>query len=172
MAGLQENINKLYFTEESRSGRNVINSDIQLGVITLIAIILGLTTAIVISRQIVRPLHQALQATRAIAEGDLTMQLHNDRHDELGQLISAMGQMNSNLHSMIDKIRLSANQISYAAGEISVGNTDLSSRTTQQAAALEETAASMEQLTSTVKHNADNAHQANRLVMDASDTAN
>ncbi|WP_224718371.1 methyl-accepting chemotaxis protein [Pectobacterium versatile] len=172
MAVLQENINKLYFTEETRAGRNVISSDIQLGVITLIAIILGLTTAIVISRQIVRPLHQALHATRAIAEGDLTVQLHNDRHDELGQLISAMGQMNSNLHSMIDKIRLSANQISYAAGEISAGNTDLSSRTTQQAAALEETAASMEQLTSTVKQNADNAHQANRLVMDASDTAN
>jgi methyl-accepting chemotaxis protein len=48
------------------------------------------------------------------------------------------------------------------------GNSDLSSRTEQQAGALEETASSMEELTSAVKHNADNARQANGLAQSAS----
>ncbi|MGM3225578.1 methyl-accepting chemotaxis protein [Dickeya zeae] len=171
MATLQESINQLYFTEESRAARNVTNSDVQLAMITIVAVILGLTAAIVISRQIVRPLHEALRATRAISEGDLTVQLSSERRDELGQLICAMAKMNDNLHGMIDKIRLSADQISHAAGEIVSGNVNLSSRTEQQAAAIEQTAASMEQLTSTVKQNTDNAHHANTLVINASSTA-
>jgi methyl-accepting chemotaxis protein len=48
---------------------------------------------------------------------------------------------------------------------------DLSGRTESQASSLEETASSMEQLTSTVKQNADNARQANQLVISASSVA-
>jgi len=47
----------------------------------------------------------------------------------------------------------------------------LSSRTESQASSLEETASSMEELTATVKQNADNARQANQLVVSASDFA-
>ncbi|MGM3174658.1 methyl-accepting chemotaxis protein [Dickeya lacustris] len=171
MATLQDSINQLYFTEESRAAKNVTQGDIRLAIITLVAIIIGITAAIVISRQIVRPLQQALQATRAISEGDLTVRLSSERSDELGQLICAMAKMNDNLHGMIDNIRLSADQIFHAAGEIVAGNTDLSARTEEQAAAIEQTAASMEQLTSTVKQNTENAHHANSLVMSASSTA-
>jgi methyl-accepting chemotaxis protein len=58
-----------------------------------------------------------------------------------------------------------------APSEIASGNADLSSRTESQASALEETASSMEELTSTVKQNAENAQQANQLVVSASDVA-
>src|SRR5690606_10485785 len=50
-------------------------------------------------------------------------------------------------------------------------NADLSRRTEQQAASLQETAASMEQLAATVKHNADNAQQADQLARAASGIA-
>ncbi|MEO8600645.1 MAG: methyl-accepting chemotaxis protein [bacterium] len=52
-----------------------------------------------------------------------------------------------------------------------MSNLDLSSRTKEQASSLEETASSMEELTSTVKHNADNVHQANLLADSASEVA-
>jgi hypothetical protein len=48
---------------------------------------------------------------------------------------------------------------------------DLSERSEEQAAGLEETASSMEQMTSTVKHNADNAAQANQLAAAAREQA-
>ncbi|WP_343591365.1 methyl-accepting chemotaxis protein, partial [Paracidovorax wautersii] len=48
---------------------------------------------------------------------------------------------------------------------------DLSVRTEQQASALQQTSATMEELSSTVRHNADNAQQANRLAQGASGVA-
>src|SRR3569832_1484066 len=57
------------------------------------------------------------------------------------------------------------------AVEIASGNADLSSRTESQASSLEETASSMEELTSTVKQNAENARQANQLVVSTADVA-
>jgi methyl-accepting chemotaxis protein len=56
-----------------------------------------------------------------------------------------------------------------ATGEIASGNLDLSARTEEQAASLQETAASLTQLTQTVKHNADNAREANALAARATD---
>ena len=58
-----------------------------------------------------------------------------------------------------------------ASSQIASGNLDLSARTETQASSLEETAAPMEELTSTVKQNADNARQANQLVVSASSHA-
>ncbi|MFP3693495.1 methyl-accepting chemotaxis protein, partial [Burkholderia sp. SIMBA_048] len=47
----------------------------------------------------------------------------------------------------------------------------LSVRTEQQAISLQRTSHSMDSLTNTVKHNADHAHEANRLAAKASDVA-
>lgn len=146
-------------------------SEIQLTVTALITLLAVLLIAWFISRQITAPLNHTLTIAERIATGDLTMNMSTSRSDELGQLLNAMAKMNGNLHQMIDDIRVGVSQISTAASEIVAGNTDLSSRTEQQAAAVEQTAASMEQLTTTVKQNADNANHANKLVVNASQTA-
>ncbi len=72
---------------------------------------------------------------------------------------------------MTQEIQEAAEAIETAASEISLGNVDLSSRTEAQAAGLEQTAAAMEEITSTVRLNADNAEQANRLAGQASTMA-
>ncbi|NGO91404.1 MAG: methyl-accepting chemotaxis protein, partial [Halomonas sp.] len=59
-----------------------------------------------------------------------------------------------------------------AAEEIAHGTEDLSSRTQQQAASIEETAASMDEITSTVRQNADNASEAEKLVYEVTQQAN
>jgi methyl-accepting chemotaxis protein len=82
-----------------------------------------------------------------------------------------MKTMQQRLAETIGEIRRSADTIALASSEIASGNMDLSSRTESQASSLEETSASMEELTSTVKQNADNAVQANQLVMSASKVA-
>jgi methyl-accepting chemotaxis protein len=58
--------------------------------------------------------------------------------------------------------------ISSASRQIASGNLNLSSRTEDQSASIVETAASMEELTSTVRLNAENALQANKLAEEAS----
>ncbi|MBJ7221103.1 MULTISPECIES: methyl-accepting chemotaxis protein [unclassified Brenneria] len=171
LGAIQEDINKVYYKEGERVAQNISSGNYRLLIITLAAIALGVLAAVVLSGQIVRPLGEAVQAARAIAAGNLTVALHSERRDELGQLIGAMSEMSDNLHGMIDNIRRSAEQVFNASGQILAGNTDLAARTEEQASAIEETAASMEQLTGTVKKNADNAQIANKLSDQAAQTA-
>jgi methyl-accepting chemotaxis protein len=79
--------------------------------------------------------------------------------------------MNESLVRIVGEVRMGTDTITIASSEIAHGNMDLSSRTENQASSLQMTASSMEELTSTVKHNADNASQANRLAATASEVA-
>ncbi|MCX7278278.1 MAG: methyl-accepting chemotaxis protein [Burkholderiales bacterium] len=124
-----------------------------------------------ITRSTTRPIARAVDVARAVAAGDLSMQIDTSGHNETAQLFQAMAEMQTQLSSIVEGVRQSAHQVVTASSEIAQGNNDLSSRTEQQASALEETAASMEELSSTVKHNADNARQANQLAVSASTVA-
>ena len=68
-------------------------------------------------------------------------------------------------------MRDNAQNVASASAEIAHGNHELAGRTEQQASALQQTAATMDALGSTVRHNADNAHQANQLAASASSVA-
>ncbi|MBY0572144.1 MAG: MCP four helix bundle domain-containing protein, partial [Undibacterium sp.] len=141
---------------------------ISLGAIALIACIVF---AVLITKSITVPLGEAVAAARLVAEGDLTNRIQVNSRDETGQLLSALVDMNTSLVMTIGQVHRVAASISTGAGEIASGNADLSARTESQAGSLEETASSMEELTSTVKQNADNARQANQLVISASAVA-
>lgn len=136
------------------------------------AVLLSIGIALIISRQIVKPLADTLEVARQIARGDLRAHLNTTRRDELGELMQAVDEMNTDLRRIIGDIRAGVTQVSHASAEIAAGNNDLSARTEEQAAALEETAASMEQLTATVKQNVDNIHHTSQLAGSTSETAN
>jgi methyl-accepting chemotaxis protein len=138
---------------------------------SLLAVLLSVAAAIVISRSIVRPLEQAVNVARTVAAGDLTSVIDVTSKDETGQLMLALREMNTSLQAIIGEVRTGSDTIASASSEIASGNLELSSRTEQQASSLEETASSMEEMTSTVKQNADNARQANVLAASASDVA-
>ena len=110
------------------------------------------------------------EVARRIAEGDFSVAVKTHASDH-GSILFGMKTMQQRLADTIGQIRRSADTIATASAEIASGNMDLSGRTESQASSLEETAASMEQLTSTVTQNADNAVQANQLVMSASAVA-
>ena len=113
---------------------------------------------------IVRPLLEAGEIFRRIAEGDLTRRVADRGRNEIGALLTALKSMQDGLVRTVSSVRRGVDEIHVGAREISSGNADLSSRTEQQAASLEQTAASMEELASTVKQNAGIAHEANRMV--------
>ncbi|WP_355586523.1 methyl-accepting chemotaxis protein [Xanthomonas cannabis] len=108
---------------------------------------------------------------QAIAAGDLTARMDGDLQGVFATIRDDANATADQLAGIVRRIKDSSLAINSAATEIATGNGDLSRRTEQQAAALEETAASMEELTATVKQNADNADQANRLVLDAAGVA-
>lgn len=139
------------------------------GAAVLAALLLG--SAFVIARSITRPLQEAVRVAEAVAAGDLSTRVEVRGNDETAKVLRAMQAMTDNLLRMISSVRNASDTIASASQQITAGNLDLSARTENQAASLEETASSMEELTSTVKQNADNARQANQLVISASDVA-
>jgi methyl-accepting chemotaxis protein len=139
--------------------------------LTVIAAGLAAWVLLWITRSITRPLNRAVDMAQAVAGGDLTMCMECDTTDETGLLLRALIDMNDSLARTVGQVRSGTDTIATASNEIASGNLDLSSRTEQQASSLEETASSMEELTSTVSQNAENARQATKLVVAASDFA-
>ena len=90
---------------------------------------------------------------------------------DIAQLCDGVNGLLDTMSTMVSEISETAQTLTLAAREIASGNTDLSQRTEEQAASLEETAASMEELTNTVRQNAENAQQANKLTSSASEVA-
>jgi len=112
----------------------------------------------------------AVDITRRIAQGDLTVDIAL-KSDDQSSLLYAIRSMRDSLSAIVGHVRTGSEGVASSSAEIAHGNNDLSARTEQQASALEETAASMEELSSTVKQNADNARQANQLAQSASTVA-
>ncbi|MCE1193027.1 MAG: methyl-accepting chemotaxis protein [Acidovorax sp.] len=136
-----------------------------------IVLALGLVLSFVLVRSITRPLHRAVQLSDAIAGGDLTVSVREEREDEFGHLLRSVSQMAGRLRALVAEVRSGVESMSTASVEIATGNHDLSARTEQTAANLQQTAASMEELTATVTQSADTARQANQLATTAAQAA-
>jgi methyl-accepting chemotaxis protein len=137
----------------------------------ILAMALGVTFGIFITRSIVRPIQDAVAVADRVSSGDLGSQFTVTTRDETGQLMTALQKMNDNLLGIVTRVRAGTETIATASAEIAAGNLDLSSRTEQQAGSLEETASSMEELTSTVRQNAENARRANTMASEAASIA-
>jgi methyl-accepting chemotaxis protein len=137
----------------------------------VLALLLGVFFALVLSRSIVRPILSASESARHIAEGNLTHVIYSEGRDETAQLLQALKHMQESLIRLVSRVRQGSESVATASAEIATGNSDLSARTETQASALQQTAASMEELGSTVRQNADNARQANQLAQRASTVA-
>ncbi|MFY3130761.1 methyl-accepting chemotaxis protein [Achromobacter ruhlandii] len=139
--------------------------------LSVAGVVIGLLLGWWVTRGIVRPLGQAVEAARRVANGDLSGNIQVTSRDETGDLMAALKAMNENLSRIVRDVRDGCESIASASSQIAQGNADLSQRTEEQAASLEQTAASMEQLTSTVQQNASNAGEAEKLVTQASAVA-
>ncbi|MFZ6746715.1 methyl-accepting chemotaxis protein [Undibacterium sp. JH2W] len=139
--------------------------------LSVIAAMLAVACAWLMTISITKPLARATAVAEKMAQGDLSDSLEIKLHDEIGKMMHAINGINTGLSGVIGNVRHGTETINVAAAEIASGNADLSSRTESQASSLQETASSMEELTSTVKQNADNARQANQLVISASGVA-
>ncbi|WP_051241485.1 methyl-accepting chemotaxis protein [Azohydromonas australica] len=138
---------------------------------TALMLVVSAVLAWRITRSITVPLRNACEVALRVAEGDLTTGVRPEGHDEAAQLLSALATMEEKLTHTVAHVRRNAEGVATASAQIAQGNHDLSQRTEEQASSLQQTAASMEQLGGAVRHNTDNALQANQLAQGASDVA-
>ena len=138
----------------------------------MLAVLLALAVGTVfLVRSIVRPMNSLVDIARRIGEGDLDVQVPQQRHDEIGAVMASLTGMRDALRGIVGQVRQSAESIQVASSEVASGNLDLSQRTEQAASHLQQTASSLEHLTGHVRQSADAAAQANQLAASASAVA-
>lgn len=123
-------------------------------ILSVIASLLGLLIAFILSNNITRSLSSLGRSITKIADGDLTEQVAVISKDELGELAKVFNKMSHDLRSMIKEVINTASSLGAASEELS--------------AAAEEASASSEQVSTTLNVLAEGATNQARSVADTS----
>lgn len=129
----------------------------QMLIIIAIVLFTSATFAILFSRSLIRPLQRAVAISQRIAGGDLSLDIQDDKPDEMGDLIRTIAQMQQQLKNTLGEINLSSSQLAATSEELSAV-TEHSSRTLhQQSQELEMAATAVTELTTAIEEVARNA---------------
>ncbi|RJX83012.1 methyl-accepting chemotaxis protein [Pseudomonas sp. LS-2] len=123
----------------------------------IIATVLTLLFAWLLTNSITRPIASALKAAEEVAEGDLTRTIEVDGTDEAGRLLSAMLKMQSRLRDTLQRISGSATQLASAAEELNAVTDESARGLSQQNNEIEQAATAVNEMTSAVEEVARNA---------------
>ncbi len=113
--------------------------------------------------KVVRNLQGLAKAAEAIATGDLrgSVQVLSDR-DALGKSLSAMLRQ---LQSVVTDVKTAADNVASGSQQLSSGAEQMSQGATEQAAATEQASSSVEEMNATIRQNADNAMQTEKIAL-------
>ena len=158
---------KLYDIQlERRDAESAQARSLQL-ISTLLALLVGIIAALVITRQITRPIQETLAVVERIASGDLSHNIQVTRRDELGMLQQGIQRMGTTLRELISGIRDGVTQIANAAEELSAVTEQTSAGVNSQKIETDQVATAMHEMTATVQEVARNAEQASLAAADA-----
>ncbi|MCJ8207314.1 methyl-accepting chemotaxis protein [Pseudomonas sp. RGM2987] len=129
---------------------------------TLLALLVGIVAAIIITRQITGPLRDTLAVVERIAGGDLSHNVIVTRRDELGVLQQGIARMGVTLRDLISGIRDGVTQIASAAEELSAVTEQTSAGVNSQKVETDQVATAMHEMTATVQEVARNAEEASQ----------
>lgn len=138
---------------------------------TLLILLFGILSAVVITVQITRPIRETLDTVERIAAGDLTQSLVVTRSDELGVLQQGIQRMGETLRDLISGIRDGVTQIAGAAEELSTVTEQTGAGVNNQKNETDQVATAMHEMTATVQDVARNAEQASQVALEADDQA-
>ena len=142
-------------------------------VFTLLAIglLIGIASAIWITRSIVGPVRMTVGAMNKVADGDLTATIDHASKDEIGQMIVALNAMIENVRRVVAEVTEAADNVASGSEQLSTTAEQISQGTSEQAASAEECTSSMEEMASSIQQNADNAKQTDKIASKAAEDA-
>ena len=134
-----------------------------MGLVSVIALFIGVVIALLLAAQIVGPLRQAMSMASRIAAGDLTpasgVDARNGRN-ETRELLFTLETMRVRLAEAFQEIRSSAGYVADSATQLSSMSEQVAVSAQRQAESTSSAAATLEQLTVSINHVADNATDA------------
>jgi methyl-accepting chemotaxis protein len=159
-----EQLNKLvaFNTDDAKAasaeaGEHYSNAITGIISVAVIAALLTVLLAWLLTRSIVAPLNRALQVAETIAGGNLTKVIEIDGKDEPARLLNALSNMQASLRKTIEQIAGSATQLGAAAEELSTVTQEASRGLQQQNNEIEQAATAVNEMTAAVEEVARNA---------------
>ena len=140
--------------EAGQSYRDAITGIIA---VSVLAALMTVLLAWLLTRSIVTPLRKALEAAEVIAGGNLSKVITDDGKDEPARLLGALAAMQTNLRQTIQHIAGSATQLASAAEELSAVTEEASKGLQQQNNEIDQAATAVNEMTAAVEEVARNA---------------
>lgn len=129
----------------------------------IVAIVMAIFTASVIfllNKIVIKPLAQAGQKLRQVADGDLTIDIEVHGKGEVNHLLAAMSDMVKKMHANITTVASSTTDLANEAEQMSVITEQTSSGIQKQQAGTEQVVAAITEMMATVQEVSRNASQA------------
>ncbi|MCK9796268.1 methyl-accepting chemotaxis protein [Pseudomonas sp. MAFF 302030] len=143
--------------ESQKSAEHYARSRTIVSLFIALAALATVALAMLLTRSIVRPLGQAVEAAESVAKGDLTQPIDTHGQDEVSRLLKALASMQQTLRDTLQGISGSASQLASAAEELNAVTLDSSQGLQQQNNEIEQAATAVNQMTSAVEEVARNA---------------
>ncbi|AZD01005.1 MULTISPECIES: methyl-accepting chemotaxis protein [Pseudomonas] len=133
------------------------NAKVWVVVMIVVAGLMTIVLALLLTRSIVLPLAQSLNVAEVVAGGDLTEDIRISGKDEPARLLQALKAMQHSLRETIRRISESSSQLASASEELSCVTEDATRGLHQQSQEIEQAATAVNQMTAAVEEVASNA---------------
>jgi methyl-accepting chemotaxis protein len=137
----------------------------------VIALVVSILAAFIITRSITRPIGEAVEINDKLTKGDLTVDIRTAREDEIGQLLTSMKNMVEKLRDVASSVKDAADNVASGSSQMSDTANQMSQGASEQAASAEEASSSMEQMSGNIRQNADNAIQTEKIALKSAEDA-
>ncbi len=140
-------------------------------VTAVVALLIAVGGALWVALLVSKGLRRIDEAVSAVADGDLSKEVHIASNDEIKDLVDTVNRMTVRLRETIGQTTQAAHNVAAGSQQLSSSSEQVSQGATEQAAAAEEASASMEQMAANIKQNADNATQTEKIARQSSQDA-
>ncbi|MDF2153093.1 methyl-accepting chemotaxis protein [Vibrio sp. CAU 1672] len=141
-------------------------------ILSVIALAIGITAAVLLKNAITRPIQTAVDAANQLSAGNLVMSIGKTNNDETGLLLEAIQNTAMKLKEMISTISGASVELASASEELAVVTEQTSQGIIQQESETDMVATAMNEMASTVHDVANNAAMAADAAKQAEDEAN
>ncbi|HEY0118149.1 MAG TPA: methyl-accepting chemotaxis protein, partial [Cellulomonas sp.] len=167
------------------SASQVRSAEVEVWVILAIALVLVIVVCALVVKPAVATSGDVLRAIKAMAEGNLTVEVPVRSTDELGAIASSLGDTQAELRTVLaevvelaEKVAASAEELSAASSQVAAGSEETSVQAGVVAAAAEQVsrnvqtvAAGAEQMGASIQEISQNAASAAKVAAQATDVA-
>jgi methyl-accepting chemotaxis protein len=115
-----------------------------------------------------KPLERLTALVETVASGDLTQIIEAETKDEIGVLSLSVKTMVEKLKAVIADVKQASDSVATGSRQVGASSEQMSQGATEQAASAEEASSSVEEMSATIRQNADNASQTEKIAQKSS----